>query len=116
MLGKLQNHCQDQNHVRNYFPYKSTLSTDSILTKIKDGYLFGCVQCNLVVPDELKSKNGKLPPFFKNTEIGRNDFGNYMKNYTIENEMLKHPQRLLISSFKLENGTGLQCIKNYRFL
>ena len=51
-----------------------------------------------------------------------------MKNYAIENEMLKHPQRMLISSFKLENGTvitplfnfymelGLQCTKNYRFV
>ena len=30
-----------------------------------------------------------------------------MKNYAIENEMLKHPQRMLIFSFKLENGTVL---------
>ena len=48
-----------------------------------------------------------------------------MKNYAIENEMLKHPQKLLISSFKLENGTvitpllnfymelGLQCTNKY---
>ena len=28
-----------------------------------------------------------------------------MKNFAIENQMLKHPQRMLISSFKLENGT-----------
>ena len=51
-----------------------------------------------------------------------------MKNYAIENETLKHPQSLLISSFKLENGTiitpllnfyleiGLQCTKIYRFV
>ena len=51
-----------------------------------------------------------------------------MKNYAIENEMLKHPQRMLIASFKLENGTvitplfefflelGLQCTKIYRFV
>ena len=51
-----------------------------------------------------------------------------MKNYAIENEMLKHLQRMLISSFKLENGTvitplfnfymelGLQCTKIYRFV
>ena len=50
-----------------------------------------------------------------------------MKNYAIENETLKHPQRMLISSFKLENGTvitplfhffmelSLQCTKIYRF-
>ena len=49
-----------------------------------------------------------------------------MKNYAIESEMLKHPQRMVISSFKVENGTvitplfnfclevGLQCTKIYR--
>ena len=82
----------------------------------------------MVVPDELKSKFANFPPIFKNTEVGRNDIGDYMKNYAIENEMLKHPQRMLISSFKLENGTvitplfnffmelGLQCTKIYRFV
>ena len=51
-----------------------------------------------------------------------------MKNYAIEKEILKHPQRKLISNFKPENGTvttplfnfytelGLQCIKIYRFV
>ena len=51
-----------------------------------------------------------------------------MMNYETENEMLKQPQRRLISSFKLENGTlitplfnfflrlGLQCTKVYRFV
>ena len=46
-----------------------------------------------------------------------------MKNYAIENEVLNYPQRMLISSFKLENETvvtplfnfyrelGLQCPK-----
>ena len=83
---------------------------------------------NLALPDELKSKFSSFSPIFKNTEVGRNDVGDYMKNYAIENEMLKHPQRMLISSFKLENGTvitplfnfhlevGLQCTKIYRFV
>ena len=117
-----------KNHVRTRFPYKRPLSTDSLLAKIKDGSLFSYVQCDLVVPDELKSKFANFPPIFKNTEVGRNDIGDYMENYAIENEMLKNPQRMLISSFKLENGTvktplfnfylehGLQCTKVYRFV
>ena len=117
-----------KNQVRTHFPYKRPLSTDSLLAKIKDGSLFGYVQCDLVVPDELKSKFLNFPPILKNTEVGRNDIGDYMKNYAIENEMLKHPQRMLISSFKLENGTvitpffnfylelGLRCTKIYRFV
>ena len=31
-----------------------------------------------------------------------------MKNYAIENEMLKHPQIMLIPSFKLKTATSLQ--------
>ena len=47
--------------------------------------------------------------------------------HTIDNDLLKQPQRMLISSFKVENGTviapllnfylslGLKCTKIYRF-
>ena len=83
------------------FPYKRPVFTDSLLAKIKDGSLFGYVQCDLVVPDELKTKFANFPPIFKNTEVGRDDIRDHMKNYAIENELLKHPQRILISSFKL---------------
>ena len=95
---------------------------------MKDGSLFGYVQCDLIVSEELKSKFANLPPGFKNTEVGRNDIGDYMKNYAIEKEWLKHPQRMLLSSFKLENERiitvllnfylefGLQFTKIYRFV
>ena len=62
-----------KNHVRTHFPYKKLLSTDSLHAKIKDGSLFGYVQCDLVVPDKLKSKFASFPPIFKNTKVGRND-------------------------------------------
>ena len=81
--------------------------------KIKDGSLFGYFQCDLIVPDELRSKFANFPPIFENTEVGRDDIGDYLKNYAIENEMLKHPQRILISSFKLENGTVITALFNF---
>ena len=117
-----------KNHVRTNFPYKKPFSTDSLLAKIKDGSLFGYIQCELVVPDELKSKLANFPPIFKNTEVGRKDIGEHMKNYAFENEVFKYPQRMLTSSFKLEIRTvitplfnfylelGLQCTKIYRFV
>ena len=43
-----------KNHVKTDFPYKRPLSTDSLLEKMKNRSLFGYVQCNLIVPDELK--------------------------------------------------------------
>ena len=76
----------------------------------------------------MKANFSNFPPIFKITEIGRNDIGEYMQNYAIENDLLKHPQRKLISSFKLQNGSiitplfnfymelGLQCTKFYRFV
>ena len=91
-------------------------------------HFLGSVLCNLIVPNQLKSEFANFPPIFKNTVVGKNDIGDYMKKYAIENEMLKHPQRMLISSFKLENGTvithlfnfylelGLQCTKIYRLV
>ena len=53
-----------KNHIRSNFPYKRPLSTDSLLEKIRDGSLYGYIQCDLVVPDELKAKFSILPPIF----------------------------------------------------
>ena len=51
-----------------------------------------------------------------------------MQNYAIKNDLLKHPRRMLIFSFKQENGSiitplfnfymelGLQCTNAYRFV
>ena len=70
-----------------------------------------------------KIKTVNFTPNFNVTEVGRNDIGHYIKNYTNGNDMLKHPERMLMSRFKLENGTvitalfkiqfelGLQCTK-----
>ena len=117
-----------KNHVKTNFSYKRPLSTDSLLEKTKNRSLFGNVQCDLIVPDELKPTFSNFPPIFKNIDVSRNDIGEYIKNYAEENDLLKNPQRMLISSFNLENGTiitpllnfylnlGLQCTKIYRFV
>ena len=95
-MDKFKTNDKIKNHVRTHFSYKRLLFSDSLLAKIKDGSLFGYVQCDLVVPDELKSNFTNFPLVLKNTEVGRNDIGDYTKNYAIENEMLQHPQRMLI--------------------
>ena len=80
------------------------------------------------VPDKLKTKFSNFPPIFKKNDVTRNDIGEYMKTYAEENDLLKQPKRMLISSFKLRNGTlitprfnfnlylGLQCTKNHRIV
>ena len=115
-------------HVRNNFPFKSPLTQESLLTKIRKDKLFGYVQCDLEVPDGLKYKFSNFPPIFKNFNVSRADIGDYMRDYAIDNDLLKQPQRMLISSFKLEIGTvktpllnfylslGLKCTKIYLFV
>ena len=54
-----------KSHARTHLFYKRPLPTDSLLAKIKDGSLFAYVECDLVVPDELKLKFANFPLFFK---------------------------------------------------
>ena len=115
-------------HVRNNFPFKLPLTQESLLTNTRDDKLIGYLQCDLEVPDWLKYKFSNFPPICKNFNVSRADIGDYMRDYAIDNDLLKQPQRMLISSFKLENGTvitpllnfylsiGLKCTNFYRFV
>ena len=117
-----------RNHVRKNFPFKLPLKQESLLAKKRDGEMFGYVQCDLEVPTGLKYKFSNFPPIFKNFNVSRADIGDYMRDYAVENNLLKQPQRMLISSFNLENGTiitpllnfyislGLKCTRIYRFV
>ena len=117
-----------RNHVTKNFPFKLPMKQESLLAKIRDGKMFGYVQCDLEFRDGLKYKFSNFPPVFKNFNVSRAEIGDYMREYAIENNLLKQPQRMLISSFKLENGTiitpllnfylslALKCTKIYRFV
>ena len=60
-------------HIRSNKKLTKNLSHDSLLKKIKDAFVYGYVQYELVVPDELKVKFSNFPPIFNKTEVGRND-------------------------------------------
>ena len=89
--------------------------------------MFGYVQCDIEVPEELK-KIAKFPPIFKNTNVGQLDNGLLMKDYAEKEGLLCQPRKKLISSYSVENGTlvtplllfyldlRLVCKKNYRFV
>ena len=88
--------------MRNNFPFKLTLTQESLLAKIREGKLFGYVQCDLEVPDGLKYKFSNFPPIFKNFNVSRADIGDYMRDYAIDNDLLKQPQR--VSSWRMEQS------------
>ena len=68
------------------------LTQYQILTAIKIESLFGVVQCDISVPDHLKGKFAEMPPIFKNTDISRDDIGEYMKTLAEEQEVMSRPR------------------------
>ena len=65
-------------HFRESFPYKRPLREESLLEQIRSCNLFGYVQCDIEVPEELKEKFATFPPIFKNKIVGRHDIGSLM--------------------------------------
>ena len=98
------------------------------MQEIKSRKLFGYVQCDLKVPEQLKAYFTNFPPILKNTVVSRNDIGDLMKEYAEKEGIMSQPRRMLTSSFHLKNGTiitplllyhlhlGLQCTKIHQFV
>ena len=75
-----------------------TITLQTILDTVRNKKLFGCVECDIHVPEHLRAKFSEMCPVFKNTEISRDDIGEYMKAYAKENDIMSRPRRSLISS------------------
>ena len=98
-----------RNHVKKNCAFKQPLKKESFLAKMRDGEMFGYVQCDLEVPAGLKYKFSNFRPILKNFNVSPADIGDYMR----ENNLLKRPQRLIFSSFNLENGTVITLLLNF---
>ena len=75
------------------------MTEETVLASVMDGTLFGCVECDIRVPDHLKESFGEMCPIFKNVEISRDDIGEYMKSYAEENKIMSQPRCSLIGSY-----------------
>ena len=73
-------------HLRESLPYKRPLREEDLLEQIRSGKLFGYVQCDIEVPEELKEKFAIFPAIFKNTNVGGHDIGSLMQDYAEKKE------------------------------
>ena len=60
------------------------------------------LECDIHVPEHLREKFSEMCPVFKNTEISRDDIGEFMKAYAEENDIMSRPRRSLIGNMKGE--------------
>ena len=79
---------------------KWTMTQNEILTAVIDGTLFGMVECDVRVPDNLRGHFAEMQPVFKNPTITRDDIGPYMRQYAEEHNILTKPRRKLVGSFR----------------
>ena len=65
------------------FPRRSSrrMTQQQILAAVVDGTLFGMVECDVRVPEELQDYFSEMQPVFKNASATRDDIGPYMRQY-----------------------------------
>ena len=86
------------NTIRLLHHQKKTMTQREVLNFIKDGSLFGLVECDIRVPNTLLQDFEEMPPIFKNIEISRNYIGDHMKAYAEKEGLMNKPRRSLIGS------------------
>ena len=60
------------------------MTMNQVIQGVLDEKLFGVVECDIHVPDHLKPNFSEMCPIFKNTEISRDDIGEFMKEFAEE--------------------------------
>ena len=79
---------------------KWTMTQQQIIAAVVDGTLFGMVECDVRVPDNLREHFAEMQPVFKNTTVTRDDIGPYMRQYAEEHDIMSTPRRMLIGSYR----------------
>lgn len=74
------------------------MTESTILDRVRNGTLFGFVECDLTVPHDKRAYFEDNPPIFKNVDICRDDLSDHMRQFAEERGHLKRPQRSLIGS------------------
>ena len=92
--------------LRTFTHFKKTLTQDQIIQYIKDGHLFGFVECDIHTPEYLKEYFSEMTPIFKNTEVSLKSIGQHMQEYAKQHNIKDVPRRLLIGSY-FGNKIGL---------
>ena len=86
----------DKQHIPEHFPYRRSFAAEQLLEEIKKGKLFGYVQCDIEVPENLRAIFANFPPIFKNTLVSKSNIGDLMKNYAEEEKFISTSENVEI--------------------
>ena len=88
-------------YVKTTYPFQKFISEKNLVGDIQSRIKFCVVDCSFEVPEHLREKFIEFPPF-KRCEVGLQDIGSLMKDFSHEHNLLKEPTRMLISSCYLQ--------------
>ena len=77
-----------------------TMTQQQILAAVVDGTLFGMVECDVRVPEELQDYFSEMQPVFKNASVTRDEIGPFMRQYVEEHDILSKPRVMLVGNFR----------------
>lgn len=77
---------------------KYRMTEMEILDAIREDKLFGAVEVDISVPEELKSYFADLPPIFKNTIVTHEDIGEHMQEFLKEKDQRLKDTKYLVAS------------------
>ena len=77
-----------------------TMTQQEIIAAVVDGTMFGMVECDVRVPEELQDYFSEMQPVFKNASVPRDDIGPFMRQYAEEHDILSKPRVMLVGSFR----------------
>ena len=79
---------------------KWKMTQEQILTDVRTGTLFGMIECDVRVPEELRAHFAEMQPLFKNVNMSRDDLGPFMRRYAEDHDIMTRPRRMLVGSFR----------------
>ena len=71
-----------------------------ILNGVRAGTVFGMIECDICVPEELREHFAEMQPVFKNISLIREDLGPFMHRYAEEHNIMSTPRRMLVGSYR----------------
>ena len=75
------------------------MTSQQILNGVRAGTVFGMIECDIRVPEELREHFAEMQPVFKNISLIREDLGPFMRRYAEEHNLMKTPRRMLVGSY-----------------
>ena len=86
-----------------------TMTSQQILNGVRAGTVFGMIECDICVPEELREHFAEMQPVFKNISLIREDLGPFMRRYAEEHNIMSTPRRMLADNartMKLLGNSG----------